>query len=62
MSSLNGTYKILNTRIINDINNDGVSDLLVTIFETNYYTSYDEKPVITLLDGKFKYHRKIRIK
>lgn len=52
MSSLNGTYKILNTRIIKDINNDDINDLLVTTFETNHYTSYDEKAVITLLDGK----------
>lgn len=45
------TYKIFNTRIINDLNNDKINDLLVTTFETNEYVNYNEKPTIFILDG-----------
>lgn len=49
----NGTYKIINTRIINDINNDQVNEIIVTTFEKNTYNTFTNQiPSILLLDGK----------
>lgn len=49
----NGTYKIINTRIINDVNNDNVNEIIVTTFENNNYNTFTNQiPSILLLDGK----------
>jgi len=46
------TYKIMNTRLIQDITDDGLDDLLVTIYEDNPYASYQYfNSKLVLLDG-----------
>lgn len=47
------TYNLLKTRIINDVNDDGISDLFVTAYEANSYTVYQGlSKFVYIIDGK----------